>query len=161
MPRLSKAAQKSLKNTGSYKCKAPSKPYRIVVMSMTGLSSYNKLYVKAFMEGVNSGDCYRHEDGTVTSRACHWVKAVATTDPNDGFKAAVYFTTSPAAPIGFIVDDSYIGMDALTVKDLDIMSDGMYGSEKKYKCEDEDGHDGEECTCHRRPEWNGVSWEVQ
>lgn len=156
MPTLSKTAQMQLKLTGAYKCKAPRAPYRLVATSMTTLSSYNKLYVKGFLEGLNSGDCHRHKDGTVTSRACHWVKAVATTDRNDGIVATLYFMTDPS-PIGLIVNDSYTCDDALTVKDLDMMADGMYGSPRQY-CRDEDGHDGEICTCNERPEWDGESW---
>lgn len=153
MPKLTAAAKKSLRNHGYYKCSKPSKPYRVVIDSMTGLSGYNKLYVKGFLNGLNTGDCYRWEDGTVTSRQCHWVKAVATTDKSFGVVATLYYTTNPN-PIGEVVDDTYVEADTLTVHDLDVMSDGMYGSEKQFVCEDEDGHDGEDCTCHAAPKWD-------
>lgn len=63
--------------------------------------AYNKLYVDAFMEGLNEGRITRHPDGRTTTRRTSWVFAKKIEDLPEGACAAVFFTTKPE-PIGFL-----------------------------------------------------------
>lgn len=163
MNKLSAAAIRSLKTIGAYKCKVQRNPYRVVITNRMALATYNKLYIRAFLNALNTGDCYRHEvsakhpEGIVTTRQTSWVSGIPTSQDfrnGTGYLGKIMLV-GYGQPVGYVVDSTYgQPQNALTEKDLDVMSDGMYGSEKQYTCMDSEYHDGEECTCHTVPHWN-------
>ncbi len=104
--------------------------YRFVALhnSRTAVTSYNALYVEAFVGAMNARDYVRHAterdehgqfleprtqgwsyglaprffDGRVTTKRTSWVYGIVTEDMPEGACALVYFTTD-GAPIGYLV----------------------------------------------------------
>lgn len=107
-PLTSKEIQEAVEtNDPTFKVKIVSKKWNEKVqytfdqVDPEATMAYNKLYVDAFMEGLNEGRITRHPDGRTTTRRTSWVFAKKIEDLPEGACAAVFFTTKPE-PIGFL-----------------------------------------------------------
>lgn len=102
--------------------------YTFVALNPQVTAGLNKLYVEAFMTGLNLNDFVKHpvtpdkehvvdesgwsyglppryNDGRVTTRRTAWVYAKKGDDMPDGACAMVYFTTD-GAPVGYLTKET-------------------------------------------------------
>lgn len=107
---------------------SPGYRYSFVELNPIAGMTYNKLYVDAFIRGLNEGDWLQHRvtegqesqvdthgwsyglppryhDGRVTSRRCSWVYAKRASQMPEGACALVYFTTEEE-PIGYLIREA-------------------------------------------------------
>lgn len=176
MPTLTNEAKRSMKVSGGYQCKAPSVPFRFVVCDDIAVASYNKLYMMGFVRALNEGcKVWRTEAGLVTTSCMTWVKAEAhiSTDNDSDFDnvADVYMVIRDEWKfVGYLVrqnsKSARLGYDFTSETSDELgfwhapgtpfentVAYRKYGVGRTENdvndivCHDEDGHDGEECTC--------------